>query len=375
MSKLKIDDVINVVVSTAAVATPREGFNVGLIVGSSSRISVTDRCKVYDGLDSMLDDGFTDTDPEYLAATKYFAQEPTPQKVVIGRRDATLVESNPTETWIQAITACKQKDNSWYGVYVANATALTSAEHQAIAAYVESIMAVYFYDDSNADDLTNATTDVFSIIKELGYKRNFGLYSTTRYAAAAAMGFAMGANDGSAGSAYTMAYKTLVGVATDDLTPGEVNNLKGKNANYYVTRGSSYKVLETGICGDGSFFDEVIGLDQLSNDIQLACMDVLTNTRTKVPYTDAGALQFVLACNEACENALTRGFLTPGAWDGNPVLDLATGDTLGSGYMCQAEPVADQPAANRAARICPPIYVCVRLAGAIHSAVIRVYVN
>lgn len=371
MSKLKIDDVVNVVVSTAAVATPREGFNIGLIIGSSNHISTADRCKVYSSLESMVDDGFLTTDPEYLAATKYFAQTPAPQKVVIGRKGDT--ESG--ETWVQAITACKQKNGEWYGVYVATATALSAAEHQAIAAYVETMVAAYFLEDSTAADLTAGTSDVFAVLKAQSLKRTFALYSTTKYAGAAALGFAMGANDGTAGSAYTMAYKTLAGVAPDDLSETDVANLKAKNANYYITRGSGYIVLENGVTSSGAWFDEVIGLDQLANDIQLACMDVLTNTRTKVPYTDAGAMQFVLACNEACEDALTRGFLAPGIWEGNSVLDLETGDTLESGFLCQAEPVADQPASKRSMRICPPIYVCVRLAGAIHSATIKVFVE
>ncbi|MBQ3476788.1 MAG: DUF3383 family protein, partial [Clostridia bacterium] len=205
MSKLKIDDIVNVVVSTAGVATPREGFNVGLIIGSSAHISTADRCKVYSDLEGMVDDGFLTTDPEYLAATKYFSQNPAPQKVVIGRRDATMNNDTPAETWVEAITACKQKNGTWYGVYVANATALTSAEIQAIAAYIETIVASFFFEDAIAADITSATTDIFSVLKGLSYKRTFGLYSATKYAGAAALGFAMGANDGTAGSAYTMA--------------------------------------------------------------------------------------------------------------------------------------------------------------------------
>lgn len=374
MSKLKIDDIVNVVISTAGAATPREGFNVGLIIGSSNHISTSDRCKVYTDLPGMVADSFATTDPEYKAAEKYFAQTPPPQKVIIGRRDATLSDNVPAETWVEAITACKQKNGSWYGLYVADATGLSTADISAIAAYVETIVAAFFFEDGTAADITSATTDVFSVLKGLGYKRTFGLYSGTKYAGAAAMGFAMGANDGTAGSAYTMAYKTLTGVTADDLTPAEVGYLQSKNANYYVMRGS-YTMLEQGKTMSGDWFDDVIGLDQLSSDIQLACMDVLTRTRTKVPYTDAGTMQFILACNEACESALSRGFLAPGIWEGNTVLDLETGDTLESGFLCQAEPVADQPASRRSQRICPPIYVSVRMAGAIHSATIKVNVE
>lgn len=370
MPKLKIDDVVNVVVSTSAVATPREGFNIGLIVGASEHITKEDRCKIYSGLESMTDDGFVDSDPEYKAATLYFSQNPAPQKVIIGRRDATS-----EETWVDAVKACKSANGSWYGCYCASDTALETAEHQAIAAYIETIVAAYFFDDKTADDYGSGDSDVFSTLKKQSFKRSFGLFSKTAFAGAAAMGFAMGANDGTAGSAYTMAYKTLAGVSPDDLSETDVANLKSKNANYYVTRGSSYNVLESGVTASGAWFDEVIGLDQLSSDIQLACMDVLTGTRTKVPYTDAGAMQFVLACNEACEDALSRGFLAPGIWEGSTILELATGDTLESGFMCQAEPVAEQSSSQRSLRICPPIYVCVRLAGAIHSATIKVFVE
>ena len=128
MSYLKIDDIVNVVVSTAGAATPRDGFNIGLIVGKSTRIEVSERCRVYSGLEAMLDDGFAVTDPEYKAATLYFAADPAPSKVVIGVCGAD-------ESWVDAITACKAANNSWYAVYCAAADGLSTAEHQAVATY------------------------------------------------------------------------------------------------------------------------------------------------------------------------------------------------------------------------------------------------
>lgn len=372
MSKLKIDDIVDVVVSTAARATPRDGYNIGLILGKSGHVTVADRCKVYTDTDGMLSDGFTVNDPEYKAATLYFSQNPAPQKLVVG---ACNTAEGSTETWVEALTACNQANGTWYAAYVAAATALSTADHQAIAAYLEGAGKAYFYDDKAAADLTNVATDVFSVLKGQSYHHPVGLYSTTLFAGAAVMGFAMGANDGTAGSAYTLFGKSLVGVTPDDLGPTEVEILKSKNANYYVTRGGTYTMLENGVTADGTWFDEVIGLDQLANDMQMGCMDVITGTRTKVPYTDAGALQFVSACNDACDGARDRGFLAPGVWDKPSILELETGDTLEEGYFCQAEPVADQSDANRSNRICPPIYAAVHLAGAIHSAVVKVIVE
>ena len=369
MSKLRIDDVVQVSVSTSGPVTPRDAFDTGLIIGKSDHITVADRVKIYSSLESMLDDGFLANDPEYKAATLYFGQEPRPQKVVIGRCGAD-------EEWPAAITACKQRSGAWYACYVASSTALTKAQHQAIAAYIQTIIAAYFYDSHTADDLDSTkSSDAFSTLKNLSYKRSLGIYSGTEFAGAALMGFSMGANDGTPGSAYTLFGKTLAGVTPDDLSETDVATLTAKNANYYVTRGSSYNLVEHGVTADGTWFDEMIGLDQLANDLQISCMDVLTKTKTKVPYTDQGAMRFVLACNDACYNAARRGFIGPGVWKLDSVLDLEKGDTLETGYMCQASPVADEPLANRGLRICPPIYVCVILTGAIHSVAIKVIVE
>ena len=367
MSKLKIDDVVQVSVSTSGPVTSRNAFNTGLIIGKSNHITATERVKIYSSLESMLDDGFLATDPEYKAAVLYFGQEPRPQKVVIGHCGAD-------EEWLAAIQTCKQRSGAWYSCYVAGT--ISKAQHQAIAAYIQTIIAVYFYDDKSADALNaSKSDDVFSTLKKLTYKRSCGIYSTTEYAGAALMGFAMGANDGTPGSAYTLFGKTLAGVAPDDLSESDVAALAAKNANYYITRGSSYNLVEHSVTADGTWFDELMGLDQLANDLQISCMDVLTKTKTKVPYTDPGTMRFVLACNDACYSAARRGFIGPGIWTLDSVLDLEKGDTLETGYMCQAAPVADEPAANRGLRICPPIYVCVILTGAIHSVAIKVIVE
>ena len=369
MAFLKIDGIVKIVVDTAAKATARDTFNVGLIVGKSNHISTTDRCKVYNGLSGMVDDGFTENDPEYKAATLYFAQDPTPDRLCVG-------VCGSSETWVQALTACKAVNAAWYGAYIAapSASALTSADHQAVATFLNTLTAAYFFDDSADADKGSVSTDVFSVMKSLSLNRSTGIFSKTPYAGAALMGVAMGHNTGAANSAYTLAFKSLAGVPTDDLNETDILNLTNKNANYYVTRAASYNMVQPGVTVTGDWFDELIGLDQLANDMQLGCMDVLAHTKTKIPYTDPGAMRFVLACNEACRNARVRGFFAPGIWDGPNILDLERGDALSEGYMCQAEPVADQGASNKSRRICPPIYVCGIMAGAIHSLVVNVNV-
>ena len=93
---LPISDIIIVNVSVASPGVTQRPFNQGLIVGSSPVIpsyGSNPRIRQYPSLDAMLTDGFTDTDPEYLAAELYFSQTPIPEFVWIGRQDLTAIFS------------------------------------------------------------------------------------------------------------------------------------------------------------------------------------------------------------------------------------------------------------------------------------------
>ena len=455
MPNIALDDIINVQVSAAARPVVRQGYNVGLILGQSARIPQYKRCLEFASTAAMLEYGFAVTDPEYLAAEKYFGQAMVPSKVVVGimcPSNATLTANVDTtgntgvtaasadddkfqdavdgkngtyvfkyttawslngktvtladygisittgsaangdkitvaynaaavaETWAQAIADCKDKNNDWYGVYCAYYDSVTPARmsaenHQAIATYVDTLKAMYFFDDGEDDDATSASTDIFSTLMAAGLERYCGIYSATLYAGAAVMGYAMGANTGEPNSAYSMTYKPLNGVTPDDISVTQIGYLKAKNANYYIKRGGLYTTFEPGIAGsDGKWVDEIIGVDQLTRDLQLACMNLLTSV-PKVPYTDAGVLQFIVACNEVCDEAVRTGFLASGVWNGNDVLNVSHGDMLDAGYVVQAEIVANQTAEAKASRVCPPLYVCAILAGAIHSVLIKLDVE
>ena len=367
MPKLKIDDIVNVTVTREAVKT-RLSYNTGLIVGETEVIPAEARCAVYGSLDAMLDEGFKETDALYRAAALYFAQAKVPERVVIGARSGG-------ETWVEAIRACREANPDWYAVYIAVDEAPEASEAQAVAAYMNTLRGAYFFDSADPAALQSGDGDLFSLLNRQGIHNAVGIYSRAAFAGAALMGYGVGANDGTAGSAFTLAYKRLNGIEPDDLTETQVRNLQNKCANYYIRRGGSYRLVEQGVTSDGTFFDEVIGLDQLANDLQLACMDVLANADPKIPGTNAGALEFVLACNNVCEDAWKRGFVAEGVWRGKDVMNLSAGDTLPKGYLVQVEPVENQSAEDRRKRKAPPIYVAAILAGAIHSATVKVIVE
>lgn len=381
VKSLKLDPIVDVKVSLSLKSAARKAFNLGLIIGQTKNpagtgpvIPVDERVRVYTSTDNMLTDGYTSDSPEYKAAVLYFSATPlTPRRLAVGCWNAA-----DGETATEAVQACRTANSEWYTCVVCG---VETADIKAIIAYVEQAAptTTYFYNVSGTSvlDKTGEADDIFIWAREKLYRRSIGLYcgqGDTPDSAAGLMGYAMGNNTSLANSAYTLAYKTLPGVTPDSLTDAQVEYIKSHNGNVYIQRGEYYNLVEQGMMADGSSFDEIINLDMLSNNIQLNVMDLLYQN-PKIPQTDAGITQIINVINQACEKAVSIGFIAPGKWNGSAVLNLATGDTLSKGYLVQSELIDDQSQADRDARKAPPIYVAIKLAGAVEYVTIMVDVN
>lgn len=367
MTSLPLTPFADVYYNLPAVGSTRRGFNLGLVIGESPVISTSDRVKKYSSLAEMVTDGFSTSSDEYLAAQRYFAASSRPSEIAIGRQGSG-------ETCLAAVQACRAADDEWYICYVPGAT---DPDHEAIAAYIEALDAPYsqyFLQTEDADVLNDVSSNLFETLKDAGYKRTHGLYSTDDHAIAGVMGYAMGQTSDLANSAYTLKFKTFPGVTVDDLTTQQVSNIEGNNGNVYITRGNDYDMYEQGIQFSGDFFDEIIYLDKLVNNIQIAVANQLYQT-PKIPQTEDGMAQLRAVASAPCQTAVGIGFLAPGKWTGERVLTLNTGDYLPSGYLVMSESIASQSQADREDRKAPPIYVAAKLAGAIHSVVIEINVN
>ena len=121
---------------------------------------------------------------------------------------------------------------------------------------------------------------------------------------------------------------------------------------------------------NGYPFDEIIGIDMLVNDIELSAMDLLVGSQ-KVPQTEDGVSMLISAITSPCISSRDRGFIAPGVWSQPSILTLKTGDTLSQGFAILSKSIASQSSSDRAQRIAPPIYVCVKLAGAIEFVKIQ----
>jgi len=368
MPNIPLNDIVSVALNISPISAVRAGFDLGLIVGVSTVVSAENRVKLYSTIEEMADAGFEDEDPEYEAAKLYFSQNPRPKKVAIGRWDDT-----GDETAVEAVTACRAKNADWYGFMVCD---IDKAGIIAVAEYAEVMTpaGVFFYDTEDVDVPTKTEGNVMLALQASEYRRAFGQYSTTDYAVASALGYAMGANTKATNSSFTLAYKSEPGVIPESIDSTALNNILDANGNVYVNQGMYYNMLRQGHMASGISFDEVLGLDMLSNDIQLGVMDLLKG-QLKVPQTEDGVTMLVNAINAACAESVSRGFIAPGVWNGPKILELEPGDTLPQGFVVQAESIASQSQADRDARKAPDLLVAVKLAGAIEYAVISVTVN
>lgn len=385
---LNLDNLVDVVVSISSLSSPRRALNIALIVGTSDVIAAEDRVAVYQSASAMLTAGFTEDDPEYIAALLYFAQDPAPNTLIIGRQDLQAGES-----CLDALKACRLKNVDWWvGICLGS----VEADHKEIALWIESAIptSAYAYTTSDADVPAGTTSppNIGLYLQNLEYGRTFGQYATVqgvspelypnnKYAVCAAMGYAMGQNTGLANSAFTLMFKKEVGIAVEPLNETEVTYISGLgpdstgvNVNVLLSYGNYYNMLQKGVMANGVDFYEVLGLDMLTNDIQLAVMDLLYGT-PKIPQTDPGVTSIIHQVNAACQLSVKRGFIAPGVWNGLNILNLKTGDPIPAGYMVQAEPVASITQAERDAGKIPPIYVAVKLAGAVKFVIVQVNVN
>lgn len=364
---LPLSSSVEVNVNLPAAGNAQQTFDVGLILGDSAVITTNERVVFYSSLAAMVADGFSTVSPEYLAATKYFAATSRPKQVAIGVKDTG-------ETFLEAFTACREASQNWYAGYICDAS---DSDKEAVAGYVETLNSPYtlfILDSDDAAVLNDDPGNLFETLAGAEYRRTLGLYSGTAYAGAAVLGYAMGANNLNLNSAYTLKFKSLTGVTTDNLTESQVIDIQSNNGNVYVAVGKDYNWLQQGTMFDGSFFDEINYLDVLSNKIQTNVATLLYTT-PKIPQTELGIARLRTVIGTACQDMVGVGFLAPGNWTGADVLGLKTGDYLPTGYLIQSESIADQSQADREAREAPPIYVAVKEAGAVHSVLITVDVN
>lgn len=291
-----------------------------------------------------------------------------------------LVPGYAAETPLAAVAAMANLSTAWYGLMFAAATMPTSDQSIAVSGFIEAldISRLYGVTTQDANTLSAAsTTDLAYLQKDAGYLRSFIQYSSTsKYAIASFFGRAFTVNFSGQNTTINMMYKQEPGVSGEDLTATQAGVLEDKRCNVFVKYVNDTTILQYGVMSGSAYFDEMFGLDWLQNDVQTACFNLLYQSSTKIPQTDAGSNQFVNVISGRLDQAVTNGLVAPGVWNSTAEFgELETGDYLKTGYYVFVQPMALQSQADREQRICPPIQVAAKLAGAINTLDVTIDVN
>lgn len=354
---MALKDIVNVNITRETTSVAVAAFNVPLILSTfaatndnsdpdspSGYPSTFTRAKVYGSLGELAEDGWSSTGAVYKMAQAVFMQNPSVSKVVVGRADAE------DESVAASFTAIMNENSSWYGVLVDNSMIDTTAEGLAVAAWIEANkkFGIFWTTDADTIDATK-TTDLAYALKNAAYDRSAVIYHTadTNYIDAAWMGEGFPYDPGTS----TWAYKTLSGIAADNITASMESALNGKNCNFYSEVGG-VNITQTGKVASGEWIDIIIGTDWIEARLRESVYSALVNNR-KLPYDDTGI---------AVVEGLVKGVLMNAASNG--ILQADSIEVTVPRY-------ADIPQADRIARHLPDVKFTALYQGAIHRTTIN----
>ena len=112
--------------------------------------------------------------------------------------------------------------------------------------------------------------------------------------------------------------------------------------------------------------------------LQVAAVNVLAQTPTKVPQTEEGVAELRNSVTGVLQQGVINGFLAPGEWNGAVPFGLPAvfkQAIRNLGFYVFSIAVAAQSQTDRAARKAPAIQAAGKTAGAIHSAGIIVNIE
>lgn len=249
------------------------------------------------------------------------------------------------------LAAIKAIDNDWYALILCDGAAATI---MGAAAWIESERKIYVASNADAAVIAAGTTDIASRLKAKSYTRTAFIYSANH--GSGTEGAALGNVLPRVPGAWTIKFKSLVGITADALTDTQFTVAKSKNANVYTTVAGA-GMLEEGIVASGEFLDVIVGIDWIHANMQADAFQALRD-EPKIPYTNAGAGVIESIIRNRLQLAITNGIL---AADPSPVIVVPL--------------VADQDPADKAVRRLAGITFAATLAGAVHATTINGYVS
>ncbi len=264
----------------------------------------------------------------------------------------------------------------WYALQIPEAS---DTDHQAVGAFIESTTNKHIYGLTSSEGgiITSVSTnDIAYLMKQAGYNRSIGQYSSSSTVAVASLlGRILTTDYNQNNSVITEMYKQEPGIVGEDLNDTQISALEGKNCNVFVAYNNGTVIIEPGVCFSGEFIDIITGSDWLLLALQTEIFNVQYTSPTKIPQTDAGMHVYVTHMERILTQAVANGLLAPGVWNSPGFGAINQGDFLPKGFYVYAPLVANQSLADRAARKSVAFQIAAKLAGATHTVDFNITVN
>ena len=273
-----------------------------------------------------------------------------------------LTQGSTAEKPVDALSTFTKMSYDGYGI-VLDKMYRDSKDAEDVAAWAQANKKVFFNTTNDANTLLATGSCIASNLKDQSMSRTMSIYSShsDEYPCCSIAGRAFTVNFEGTNTTITLMYKKMPGITVENLGPSQYNNMVAKNCNANINVADNYMFAE-GMMADGTWFDTIHGVDWLSNAMQTNVFNLLYQTTTKIPYTDAGVGMVVQKMEQSLRQAVRNGLLAPGTTSDGTYLPL--------GYQITTVPVSEVDASDKGARMYKGItFVCVG-AGALQGVTI-----
>ncbi len=297
------------------------------------------------------------TDPEYLACVAIASQNPKPALVALGKEE--VADADDMTVTLNAIFA---ESRDFFGLILAERDETKQLAAAAWAAVNFRIFAVASADADIVDTTDAADTTTLAAVLKAAANAFVSVFydanAATAYMDAAYLGNILPKTPGS----YTGAFKTLVGIVTNNLTPTQSKNAHDKFCSTYEELGEVNVVLD-GWVSSGEYTDITVFIEWVRNRMTETIWSLKVNS-DKIPYTDPGLNTIDNGMKQTLDIGQKNGGFSPDSFD--EITKVRTG-----GYETFVPLAADVSAADKLNRIFQDGTFTGWLAGAIHETIIN----
>lgn len=224
-----------------------------------------------------------------------------------------------------------------------------------MSAKVETLQKIFVTSDDDTNILLPANTDnILYDLRNLNYDRTVFAYKSDEadFLDAAITGEILPYDAGSA----TWKWKNMNGITADSFTTTQLNSIKNKKGNYYITTAGVDYYAE-GYVVSGEWADIIMAIDYITIRMQEALFELFV-TNPKIPMTDEGGAAIEGTMRMVLEESKSKNL-------------IAIDDDFPNGYTIHIPKVSTIPVQDRVDRIFSGITFRARLAGAVHAVVIN----